>query len=121
MNSILSAIGKGLKAFFTNPVVKEVETVAIPLEETFFPATTPLITGIMAEVGKVELMASGVGAQTGTGTQKLALVMQTAESIFNDYEKAQGVTISPTGKESIVNAVVAILNNLPAGPLPAAA
>ena len=111
--SILSDIGKGLKAFFSNPVVKEVEAVAIPLAETFVPAVTPLINGILAEVAKIEGLAVAVGQQTGTGAQKLALVLQTAEGFFNDYEKARGVTIDPAGRESIVNSIVAILNALP--------
>jgi hypothetical protein len=111
--SILSNIAKGLKLFFSSPAVKAVETVAVPLVETFFPAITPLISGIMTEVGKVEALAASAGMQTGTGSKKLALVLQTAESIFNAYEKAQGVTISQTGKEAIVNGVVAILNALP--------
>lgn len=112
--SILTGIGKGLKAFFSNPIVKEIEAVAVPLAETLFPASIPLITGIMAEVGKVEAMAAVAGAQAGTGATKLALVIQTAEGIFNDYEKSRGVTVDPLGKEAIVNAIVQILNNLPA-------
>lgn len=112
--SILTDVGKGLKAFFTSTPVKEAEAVALPLVEKFFPDSTTLITGIMAEAGKVEAMASAVGAQTGTGAQKLALVLQTGENLFNDYEKSRGVTISSTGKETIVNALVAILNALPA-------
>ena len=112
--SILSNIAKGLKAFFSNPVVKEVETIAIPLEETLFPSTIPLISGIMVEVGKVEALSASVGMQTGSGAQKLAMVTQTAESVFNDYEAARGVKINPAGKETIINAVVAILNALPA-------
>jgi hypothetical protein len=111
--SVLSNIGKGLKAFFTSPIVKEIETVAVPLAETFFPAAAPLINGVMVEVAKVEALAISAGAQSGTGTQKLALVIQTSESIFNDYEKSRGVTINPAGKEAIVNGIVAILNNLP--------
>ena len=111
--SILSNIAKGLKAFFTSPAVKAVETVAVPLVETFFPAATSLISGIMAEVGKVESLASSAGMQTGTGPQKLALVIQTADSIFGDYEAKHGVVVDADKREIIVNAVVSILNALP--------
>ncbi len=111
--SILSDIGKGLKAFFSNPVVKEVGAVVVPLAETFFPAVTPLINGVLSEVAKVEGLAVAVGQQNGTGAQKLSLVVQSAEGFFNDYEKARGVTINPAGRESIINSIVAILNTLP--------
>lgn len=112
--SILSNIAKGLKLFFTSPAVKAVEGVAVPFIDTLFPATAPLINGIMTEVGKVEAMATSAEMQSGTGAQKLALVLQTADGIFKDYETTHGVTVDSTKRELIVNSIVAILNALPA-------
>ena len=112
-SSILTSIGNGLKKFFGNPIVQDVEKVAIPLAETFFPAITPLVNGVLAAAGKAETLALAAGAQSGTGVQKLALALQDAEIVFQTYEAAQGVKITTDSKTTIINSIVAILNALP--------
>jgi hypothetical protein len=113
-----------VKKFFTNPTVEKVGTdvqnVAVPVIEDIFPAATPLINGIIAVVAKVELDAANAKAQTGTGAQKLDNALSLAEGIFEAYETAQKVIIPNASKTGIVNAIVSILNLLPASSAPAA-
>jgi hypothetical protein len=120
-SSVLSSIGNGLKKFFSKiaPVVQVVDQVATeaePIIDILFPAVGPLINGIIGEIGKTEAVSVAVGAQTGTGAQKLALTVAAAQSFFNDYEKAAGVTLEPANVTSAVNALVAFLNSLPSSP-----
>jgi hypothetical protein len=111
--SVLSSIGKTLKAFFSSAAVKDVEAVVVPVVETMFPAVTPLLTGLTAAVGKAESLAAAAGAQNGTDAQKLALALGESEAVFAAYEQARGVTIPLAGKTAIVNSIVAVLNELP--------
>ena len=108
-NSILSDIGNGLKKFFTGAVA--VATAAEPFVDTLFPGVAPLYNAVLTEVGKAEAAAVAAGAQTGTGAQKLALVVQAVAAQFPQYTPAQLTTI--------INGVVAGLNAIPAAPTPA--
>ena len=112
--SFLSDVGKFFKAVFTNPIVQEVGSVAIPIVETAFPEFKPLISGVAASITKAEALASVAGSQNGTGPQKLALALADAEVVFKEYETASGTTLVADSKLTIVNSVVAILNALPA-------
>lgn len=116
-NSILTGIGNSLKKFFSNPIVQDVEKFALPVAETFFPAITPFVNGLLAAAGKAETLALAAGAQNGTGAQKLALALQDAEIVFQTYEAAHGVNITTDSKTKIMNSIVAILNELPASTL----
>ena len=118
-SSILSNIGYGLKAFFTSPKVDTAIGVGIDLTETLFPGLTPLLSGVSAAAGKAEALAAAAGARSGTGAQKFALALSDAETVFNTYEAARGVTVSASSKETVVNSMVAILNALES-PVPTA-
>jgi hypothetical protein len=111
--SVLSDIGSALKKFFTAAV--PVATAAEPFVAAVFPGIAPLFNAVVAEVGKAEAAAAAAGAQNGTGTQKLAMVLASVESSFNAYA-AQNGFVAPSADqiESAVNAAVAFMNALPA-------
>ena len=108
--SILSDIGNGLKKFFG--VAVQVATAAEPFVDSLLPGIAPLYNAVLTEVTKAEAAAIAAGQQTGTGAQKLALVIQAIVAQFPQYTPAQLTTI--------INGVVAGLNAIPAAPTPPA-
>lgn len=108
--SILSAIGNGLKKFFTGAVA--VATAAEPFVDALLPGIASLYNSILSEVAAAETAAIAAGQQSGTGAQKLALVVQAIEQQFPQYTPAQLTTI--------INGVVAGLNAIPASTPPTA-
>lgn len=108
--SILSDVGAGLKKFFG--VADAVAVAAEPFVDALFPGIAGLYNTVLSEVGKAESAAVAAGAQTGTGAQKLALVVQAVLAQFPQYTSEQ-VT-------AVINGVVAGLNALPVSALPAA-
>ncbi|HEY5055694.1 MAG TPA: hypothetical protein VII58_06010 [Acidobacteriaceae bacterium] len=113
--SVLEAIGKGF--------VKGLEwavTYAIPVEKlvgTLFPAAAPVATGladatalVQKAVLLVEQKYAAAGMQSGTGVQKLAEVMTLVGPVVMQLLSAAGVTASASYVQSLVNAIVAILN-----------
>ncbi len=118
--SILSAIGNGLKKFFGAAVT--VAQAAEPIVDTVFPGISVLYNLTVAEVAKAEAAAIAAGQQNGTGTQKLALVIEAITPVFQQYAASSGI---PTAQQTAtitawVNAVVASLNAIPASTAPAA-
>ena len=113
--SILSAIGKGFAKGLTWAV-----TYAIPVEKlvaTLFPAAAPAANGladatslVQSAVFMVEQKYAAAGLQSGTGAQKLAEVMQLIEPIVSKLLTEAGIAASTGYIQSVVNAVVAILN-----------
>lgn len=101
--SILSDIGNGLKKFFTGAI--KVATAAEPFVDTLFPGISTLYNSVLAEVANAEIAAVAAGQQNGTGTQKLAMVVQAVVKQFPQY--------TPATIETIVNGVVAGLNAIP--------
>src|ERR1700675_1228030 len=90
--SILSAVGHGLKVFFTDAV--KVAQVAEPFIDIAFPGIAPLFNSVVSEVAKVEAIAVAAGAQNGSGTQKLALVVQAIEKEYNAYATANNIPVT---------------------------
>jgi hypothetical protein len=113
--SVLVAIGKdfekGLKWAFTY---------AIPVEKlvaTLFPAAAPIATGLadattllQSAVLMVEQKYAAANMQSGTGAQKLAEVLQLTEPIVTRLLTEAGIAASTAYIQSLVSAVVAILN-----------
>lgn len=112
--SILSAIGHGLKVFFTGAV--NVAVKAEPFIDIIFPGIGVLYNATVNAVAAAESHAIAAGAQNGTGAQKLAFVVQAIESDFATYAKANGITYDPSHIEAWVNSVVAGLNAIPSTP-----
>ena len=120
---VLEAIGKDFAKGLTWAV-----QYAVPVEKLvglLFPAAAPAATAIadattliQNAVLLVEQKYAASGVQTGTGAQKLAEVMTLAGSAVTSLLAQAGVTSSSTYIESLVSAVVAVLNVQPA---PAAA
>jgi len=111
--SILSAIGNGLKKFFG--IAVNVAVAAEPIIDVVFPGIATLYNLTVNEVAKAEAAAIAAGSQTGTGAQKLALVLQAITPAFQEYAKATGV---PSSAEAAtitawINGVVATLNAIP--------
>jgi len=112
---VLEAAGKG----FAKGLKWALEY-AVPVEKLvglLFPAALPELTAavdattlLQNAVLLVEQKYAASGAQTGTGAQKLAeVVLLTQGAVTSLWQKA-GVTVSSSYLESLVTAVVSILN-----------
>ena len=112
---VLSAIGKDFEKGLAWAV-----KYAVPVEKLValvFPAAAPAAT-VLADattliqnaVLEVEQKYAAAGAQSGTGTQKLAEVMTLAGAAVTSLLTQAGVESSAAYVQSLVSAVVAILN-----------
>jgi len=115
-SSILSGIGNGLKKFFG--VALTVAQAAEPIVDVALPGIATLYNLTVNEVVKAEAAAIAAGQQSGTGAQKLALVLQAITPAFQEYAAATGV---PSASEAAtitnwINGVVATLNAIPSSP-----
>jgi hypothetical protein len=113
--SVLESIGKDFAKG-----LKWALTYAIPVEKlvaTLFPAAAPAATVladatslVQSAVLMVEQRYAAAGTQSGTGTQKLADVMALTEPVVAQLLTQAGIATNTTYIQSIVSAVVAILN-----------
>ena len=113
--SVLETIGKG----FAKGLKWAVEY-AVPVERLvglLFPAAAPIANEladatslIQTAVLLVEQKYAASGAQSGTGTQKLAEVMLLTEQSVTALLAKAGITTDSTYIAKVVSAVVAILN-----------
>jgi hypothetical protein len=116
--SILSDIGNGFKKFFGIAVT--VAQDAEPIIDIAFPGISSLYNLTVTEVAKAEAAALAAGQQSGTGAQKLAMVIEAITPVFQQYAASSGI---PTASQTAtitnwVNAVVASLNVIPAATPP---
>ena len=113
--TILDDIGTGLKKFFG--VAVTVAQAAEPIIAVAFPGISVLYNATVNEVAKAEAAAIAAGAQTGSGPQKLALVIAAIEPVFQEYAAQTGIPAAAqtTAITNWINAVVASLNAIPAG------
>jgi hypothetical protein len=112
---VLEAIGKGFEKGLQWAV-----TYAVPVEKLvglLFPAIAPATTAvadatslIQSAVLLVEQKYTAAGVQNGTGAQKLAEVILLAAPVVTQLLAQAGITVSTTYLQSLVSAVVAILN-----------
>jgi hypothetical protein len=112
---VLEAIGKGFEKGLQWAVAY-----AVPVEKlvgTLFPAAAPITTGIadatslvQTAVLLVEQKFAAAGAQSGTGPQKLAEVILLVDPVVTQLLTEAGIAASSTFVQSLVSAVVAILN-----------
>jgi phage tail sheath protein FI len=119
---VLESIGKGFEKGLSWAV-----QYAVPVEKlvgTLFPATAPVSAGIADATSLVqnaillvEQKYAASGLQSGTGPQKLAEVTLLAGPVVTQLLSQAGVSISTAYVQSLVSAVVAILN---VQPMPAA-
>jgi hypothetical protein len=112
---VLESIGKGFEKGLSWAV-----QYAVPVEKLvalMFPAAAPAATALASATSliqnavlEVEQKYAASGAQTGTGTQKLAEVMTLAGAAVSALLTQAGVEASTTYVQSLVSAVVGILN-----------
>jgi hypothetical protein len=124
--SVLEAIGKGFAKGLQWAV-----TYAVPIEKLvglLFPAVAPATTAIVNAteliqnaVLLVEQKYAAAGVQSGTGVQKLAEVTLLAEPVVSSLLTAAGIAASTGYIQSLISAVVAVLNAQPAPTAPAVA
>ena len=113
--SVLEAVGKGFEKG-----LKWAVTYAVPVEKLvglLFPAAAPVANEvadatslIQTAVLLVEQKYAASGVQSGTGAQKLAEVMLLTEESVTALLAKAGISADTSYIESVVSAVVAILN-----------
>jgi len=113
--SVLETIGKGFEKG-----LKWAVEFAVPVEKLvglLFPAAAPVAVGladatslIQTAVLLVEQKYAASGVQNGTGAQKLSEVMLLTEQAVTSLLGGAGVSTDSSYLESLVSAVVAILN-----------
>jgi len=113
--TIMEKIGHDFKVGLAE--VQKYLPVASALASLIFPAQTAAITGVVNAteliqntVATVEQKMAAAGAATGTGTQKAADVLTIVTPTVTQLLTEAGVKVNATYLQSIVNAVVAILN-----------
>jgi hypothetical protein len=124
--SVLETIGKGFEKG-----LKWAVEYAVPVEKLvalLFPEVAPLAAGvanatslIQTAVLLVEQKYAASGVQNGTGAQKLSEVMLLTEQSVTSLLSSAGITADTSYLQSIVSAVVGILNVQSAQPSAVAA
>jgi len=117
--TILQNIGKDFAKVFD--IAVEAAQVAEPIVDLVLPGWAALFNGVVAEAAQVEALATAANKQSGTGAQKLALVVAAVTPSVLAYAEANKLP-KPTAEQiqAYVNAAVAALNALPAAPTSAA-
>ena len=113
--SVLEAVGKGFEKG-----LKWAVTYAVPVERLvglLFPSAAPVMNEVVdatsliqTAVLLVEQKYAASGVQSGTGAQKLNEVMLLTESAVTGLLAKAGVQVDSSYLQSVVSAVVAILN-----------
>jgi len=113
--SVLEAVGKGFEKG-----LKWAVTYAVPVEKLvglLFPSAAPVVNEVVdatsliqTAVLLVEQKYAASVAQSGTGEQKLNEVMLLTESAVTGLLARAGVQVDSSYLQSVVSAVVAILN-----------
>jgi hypothetical protein len=113
--SVLEAVGKGFEKG-----LKWAVTYAVPVEKLvglLFPSAAPVMNEVVdatsliqTAVLLVEQKYAASGVQSGTGARKLNEVMLLTESAVTGLLAKAGVQVDSSYLQSVVSAVVAILN-----------
>src|SRR5271163_190439 len=126
--SFLSTVVKDAKAGFAwlaSTKGQAIVGIAESAVEVAFPPAAPamaLVNTWMAEIIKVEGLATAAGSQSGTGTQKAAMALSTMTPQVLSWAAANGYTIPDSANIYAINtAVVNVLNLLGASSTPATA
>lgn len=112
---VLETIGKGFEKG-----LKWALEYAVPVEKLvalLFPSAAPAAAGVVdatsliqTAVLMVEQKYAASGVQNGTGAQKLSEVMLLTEQAVTSLLRAAGITADTAYLQSVVSAVVGILN-----------
>src|SRR5271163_2645594 len=124
--SFLATVVKDAKAGFAwlaSTKGQAIVGVAEAAVDIAFPAAVPamaLVNTWMAEIIKVEGLATTASAQSGTGTQKASLALSTMTPEVLAWAANNGYTVPDSANISAINtAVVNVLNLLGASSTPA--
>lgn len=111
--TIMQAIGRDIKKAWSEVVIYLPS--AEVLAGLLFPgkATTTVVNAvnlIQQAVATVEQKFAAAGEPTGTGAQKSAQVLSIVGPAVTSLLAAEGIQLDQTHIQSIINAVVAVLN-----------
>jgi hypothetical protein len=122
LSTVVADAKKGF-AWLASPKGQAIIGAAEAGVEVAFPATAPamaLVNTWMAEIIKVEGLATVAGAQSGTGVQKASLALSTMTPEVLTWAAANGYSIPESANISAINtAIVNVLNLLGASSTPA--
>jgi hypothetical protein len=107
--TVLDKIGSAFEKFFEKAI--PIAEAAEPIVDVAFPFIGPLYNTTVALVKAAEGAAAAAGKQTGTGPQKLALVLTALQPYATQMLQADGVAAPTTAQiTNYINSVVAGLN-----------
>jgi hypothetical protein len=107
--TVLDKIGSAFEKFFDKAI--PIAEAAEPIVDVAFPFIGPLYNTTVALVKAAEGAAAAAGKQTGTGPQKLALVLTALQPYATQMLQADGVAAPTTAQiTNYINSVVAGLN-----------
>lgn len=111
--SFLEAVGRDIRKglHYLIPIAETAGEVAIA---TFAPSLGPLFNQTVNAVITAEQSFAAIGQQKGTGPQKLAAVLTLMGPLIKQALADVGKPNSDTEVQEYINAVVRILNALPA-------
>lgn len=111
--SILDHIGHAFKHGLdvVMPIAETAGEVAVTI---FAPSLGPLFNQTVAAIATAEQNAAAIGAQNGTGPQKLSAVVQLMGGLIKQTLTDVGKPNDNAAVEKYITAVVTILNAIPA-------
>lgn len=110
--SFLEHVGHDFKKGL-DPALKVAATAGEVAVQIFAPALGPLFNQTVAAVISAEQNAAAIGQQQGSGTQKLAAVVQLMGGLIKQVLADAGKDNSNMAVERYISAVVTILNAVP--------
>jgi hypothetical protein len=120
LSKVGSFLGKilGVVATEAAPIEKIAEPVALALLPQFAPLINEadgIFSKIVSEAVVAESAKAAVGQATGSGAEKLAAVLTNIGPVIDGWVNSNfpgAATVSTVAKSGLVNAVVAILNEI---------
>jgi hypothetical protein len=114
--SFLSGLGHVLVKIFNPTTIKVGATVA----DILLPQFSSLINAAAGAVINAETAAIAINQQSGSGTTKAALAIAAIENEYNAFAVANNIPRVPGDTQKFIDAVVAVLNSIPAVMAPTA-
>lgn len=122
--SFLEAVGTDFKNGLAkiDPFLKEgiaLAEAAAPEVAVLDPALGVIFSTVIATVSTIEQKFAAMGAQSGTGAQKLATAISILQPVVSQAFSAAGKPSDTGTVTNYINAVVGFLNAIPASVTPA--
>lgn len=117
LSKFLTAFGKGFKKVFS--VVQPIEAAAAPFITAAFPGVGAAINLVFNSVANIEASFEASGINNQASAQKLATVVNIVEPAVIQLLAKEGIKADTPTVQAIVNAVVSVLNAIPAPTQPA--